>query len=249
MSCLYPTAEISIDMTDFKYVGSELDLFAAVVNWKSYWSGRIRSYITGDVLEVGAGSGTNTDFMDHHRRGRWVCLEPDAKLVEQLTVKVIRDGNSSAREVLCGTLASIDVAQSFDTIIYIDVLEHIEHDEIELQLATSHLRRGGRIIVLAPAHQKLFTSFDAAIGHYRRYDRGMMRRISVPGLSLERLFYLDSAGLALSAANLLLLRQSMPTHLQLAIWDKCVIPVSRILDKLLLESVGKSIIAVWHKES
>ncbi len=76
----------------------------------------------------------------------------------------------------------------------------------------------------------------------------MLRRISPPGLRLERLFYLDSAGLLLSSANLLLLRQSMPTKAQLSIWDKCVIPVSRILDQCLFNSIGKSIIGIWQLE-
>jgi hypothetical protein len=53
----------------------------------------------------------------------------------------------------------------------------------------------------------------------------------------------------LSAANMLLLKQSMPTKAQLRFWDRWVIPVSRVLDKLLLYSVGKTVIAVWCKES
>src|ERR1035441_10583290 len=50
-------------MPEFKYVGSELDLFAAVHHWKSYWSTEIRRFIKGDVLEVGAGTGSNTPFL------------------------------------------------------------------------------------------------------------------------------------------------------------------------------------------
>jgi hypothetical protein len=51
-------------MSDFSYVGSELELFAAVGNWKTYWSRQIRPFITGDVIEVGAGIGSNTPFLD-----------------------------------------------------------------------------------------------------------------------------------------------------------------------------------------
>ena len=59
--------------------------------------------------------------------------------------------------------------------------------------------------------------------------------------------YLDCAGLTLSAANLLLLQQSMPTKAQLRFWDQWVVPISRVFDKLLFYSVGKTIIAVWRK--
>ena len=52
-------------MSDFHYVGSELDLFAEARNWKAYWSRRIGSFVRGDVLEVGAGIGSNTELMRH----------------------------------------------------------------------------------------------------------------------------------------------------------------------------------------
>jgi SAM-dependent methyltransferase len=148
---------------------------------------------------------------------------------------------------MCGTLHTIDAGQRFDTIIYVDVLEHIANDREELNVAAGLLRPGGRIIVLSPAHQWLFTPFDAAIGHFRRYNRSMLRSISPTGLRLEYLIYLDSAGLTASAANLFLLRKSMPTKAQLRFLDHWIVPVSRGLDKLLLHSVGKSIIAVWRR--
>ena len=234
-------------MADFKYAGSELDLFAAVHNWKTYWSNRIRPYVTGDVLEVGAGIGSNTPYLDSGDNGRWVCLEPDAELASQLTTNLERSGKKRTYETITGTLQDLDSNLRFDTILYIDVLEHIEDDRAELANAASRLEVGGRIIVLSPAHQGLFTPFDAAIGHFRRYNRQMLRRISPPDLLLDRLFYLDSAGLVLSGANLLLLRQSMPTTSQLRVWDKFVIPISRVLDRFLFNSVGKSIVGVWQR--
>lgn len=49
------------------------------------------------------------------------------------------------------------------------------------------------------------------------------------------------------AANMLLQRQSMPTTVQLQFWDRCMVPVSRVLDRLFLYSLGKTIIAVWRR--
>jgi SAM-dependent methyltransferase len=233
-------------MTEFKYVGSELDLFAAAGNWKMYWSRQIQLFLTGDILEVGAGIGSNTRFLDCGGAGRWVCLEPDPELAGQLAASLGGMESGRAHETDCGTLESLS-GQQFDTIVYIDVLEHIENDGEELNRAASHLRPGGHVIVLSPAHQRLFSPFDAAIGHFRRYDRPMLRTISPAGLRLDRMRYLDCAGLILSAANMLLLRQSMPTKTQLRFWDQWVVPVSQVLDKLLFYSVGKTIIAVWVK--
>ncbi len=234
-------------MTEFTYVGSELDLFAAVHNWKSYWSSQIRHFIHGDVLEVGAGLGANTPYLRPGGNRSWVCLEPDSLLAKQLAANVRNGSATGDSEVVCGTLQDLYGSQ-FDTIVYIDVLEHIENDRKELEDVMRLLRVGGRVVVLAPAHQVLFTAFDAAIGHFRRYDRTMLRSITPEGLRLEKMWYLDSAGLLLSSANRLFLRQSMPTKAQLHFWDQCVIPISRLLDKCTFGSVGKSIVAVWRRK-
>ena len=232
-------------MADFKYVGSELELFAAVSNWKAYWSRQIRPFLRGDVLEVGAGIGSNTRFLDGGGPGRWVCLEPDPELIGQLITNLRERESPRSYEALCGTLESL-ANQQFDTIIYIDVLEHIGNDREELTRAASRLRPGGHLVVLAPAYQSLFSPFDAAIGHFRRYNRRMLQTMAPSSLRLERVRYLDCAGLILSAGNRLLLRQSMPTRIQLQFWDRWIVPISQILDKLLWYSAGKSIIAVWR---
>jgi SAM-dependent methyltransferase len=233
-------------MSEFKYVGSELDLFAAVRNWKTYWSRQIRPYLKGDVVEVGAGIGSNTSFMDPGGAGRWVCLEPDPQLTSEMVRNLKETSTGRAYESICGTLESLD-NQQFDSIVYIDVLEHIENDREELNMAAKRLRPGGHILVLAPAHQRLYTPFDAAIGHFRRYNSRMLRDISPAGLKLVRMQYLDCAGLAASSANKLFLQQSMPTKGQLRFWDTCIVPVSKVLDKIFLYSFGKSILAVWQK--
>src|ERR1039458_8363382 len=75
---------LSIRMSEFRYVGSELDLFSTVRYWKSYWSAEIQRFIRGDVLEVGAGIGSNTRYLDTGKLGRFVCLEPAARMVGRL---------------------------------------------------------------------------------------------------------------------------------------------------------------------
>jgi hypothetical protein len=235
-------------MTEFKYVGSELDLFAAARNWKSYWATQVRPFVSGDVAEVGAGIGSNTHTLDPGGPGRWVCLEPDAALLSELSKKLQSGLGSRRYEPVCGTLQSL-VGQQFDTIVYIDVIEHIDQDFAELEEAVAHLRSGGHLIVLSPAHQSLYSPFDAAIGHFRRYNRSSLRAAAPGGLNLVRMRYLDSVGLLASSANLLLLRQSMPSKGQLQFWDNWIVPVSRVLDKFLLYSAGKTIIGIWRKPS
>src|ERR1044072_9905865 len=103
-------------MTEFKYVGSELDLFAEVHHWKSYWSSAIRRFIQGDVVEVGAGIGSNTRFLNNDQIQRFVCLEPDAQLLARLKEQVRQEPREC--QVVCGTTESLAPDQQFDTIIY-----------------------------------------------------------------------------------------------------------------------------------
>ncbi len=232
-------------MSELDYAGGELKIFAKARIWKSYFRSRIQAHIRGEVLEVGAGLGATTHVFDALPVERWVCLEPDPGMSTQLRGEL---AGSWRYEVITGTLEDLDPARRFDAVIYIDVLEHIENDRAELARAASRLRAGGALVVLSPAHQWLYTPFDKAIGHYRRYTKSMLRALQPPGLRLSRLFYLDSAGLFASLANRLVLRQSMPTENQILTWDRAIVPVSRLTDRLLGFQFGKTVVAVWIKE-
>ena len=92
----------------------------------------------------------------------------------------------------------------------------------------------------------LFSPFDAAIGHFRRYNKRGFRRLSGTKLELARLWCPDRVGLFASMANSRLLRQRYPTDRQIGFWDKAMVPVSRWIDPPLAHCVGKSILGVWR---
>jgi len=235
-------------MSDLTYVGQELDIFAHASRWKRYWSSCVQPFLAGDVLEVGAGIGANTPLLAPHTASSWLCLEPDATLAERAAAALAADPITSKCEVVVGTTQSLRQVPRFDVLLYIDVLEHIERDKEELARAASLLRKGGRIIVLSPAHQWLFTAFDQSIGHFRRYDRPSLMACGPKSCALSRLWYLDSVGMLASCGNRLLLHQAMPQLRQILFWDRCLIPLSTLLDGLLFHRAGKSILAVWTKE-
>jgi SAM-dependent methyltransferase len=225
----------------------ELDIFAHALNWKRYWSDAIRPFLRGSVLEVGAGIGSNTALLVPAGATRWLCLEPNSASAERIRGKVRRGALPGGCEVVTGTLAELPAGMAFDTVIYIDVLEHIEHDREELEQAVQRLHPQGHLIVLCPAHQRLYTAFDRAIGHLRRYSRKQLVGLHPPGTRLRKAWYLDSVGMALSLGNRVLLKQEMPVLRQIQFWDRAVIPLSRCLDPLLGHRLGKTVIAVWQK--
>jgi 2-polyprenyl-3-methyl-5-hydroxy-6-metoxy-1,4-benzoquinol methylase len=230
-----------------KYIGNALESFSAAVNWKSYLRRQIRPYLGRDVLEVGAGIGGTTQQLCDQGDGRWICLEPDPELAGTLVTKRAGGEISARCQVEVGTIETMRERGPFDSILYIDVLEHIEDDAGEVRNAAELLGPGGHLVVLSPAHPWLFTPFDRAIGHYRRYTRRSLLGLTPSALQVVCARYLDSAGLLASLGNRVLLKSPMPTPGQIAVWDRCLVPVSTFLDTMTGFHVGKSILAVWRR--
>jgi SAM-dependent methyltransferase len=234
-------------MTERTYEGGELALFSRATRWKSYWAAKVAAFVRGRVLEVGAGIGSNAEALAMQPAPNWTLLEPDRSLCDRIEER-IRTGKLPGRhQVVCGVLEDLPATSVFDTILYIDVLEHIEDDRGEVKQALQRLSTGGHLIVLAPAYQTLFSAFDQSIGHHRRYSRRRLLDLVPVEAQPVAAYYLDSVGVVLSAANRFLLRQAMPTPASIALWDKAVVPLSRFVDPLLGFNAGRSVVVVWSK--
>ncbi len=227
----------------FEYSGNELETFALAKNWRKYWMGMVRGFLGSEVLEVGAGIGTITAGLRKPEM-KWVALEPDNEMFQVLE-KEFQNVDSGVA-VFGKTLSEYSGIQKFDSVLYFDVLEHIEHDSREVELACSKLNPNGYLIILVPAHQSLFSPFDTEIGHFRRYDRDSLCLLKPKNMNQVLSRYLDSGGYFLSWANSKFLAQSAPTTTQIRFWDSLVIPVSRLVDRLLGFRFGKSLLVVWQ---
>lgn len=226
------------------YIGNELELFKHAKNWKNYYSKKIMKYIYGNVLEVGAGIGETTKILYNKQVSSWLCLEPDQSLSEKINYKIMSSYLNPDIKVKTTTIQEISDSEQFDCILYIDVLEHIKDDEQEINKATELLKNNGSLIILAPAHNFLFSEFDKSIGHYRRYNKRNIKNIISPGLHITKLFYLDSVGFSVSLLNKIILKQQLPSIKQIKFWDKMVIPISKMVDIISFYSFGKSIVLV-----
>jgi 2-polyprenyl-3-methyl-5-hydroxy-6-metoxy-1,4-benzoquinol methylase len=231
----------------FEYGGGELELFSLAHNWKAYFGQKFAPFLGKRVLEIGAGFGAVTRSLWNARVEQWICLEPDEQLASRIQITLSGHPAAERVEVVCGVTANLASGSSYDTIVYVDVLEHIEEDAPELERSTAMLVRGGRCIVLSPAYNWLYTPFDKAIGHFRRYTASTLRAVAPATLQCEKLFYLDSIGLLASVANKLLLQQSLPTRSQILFWDRKLIPLSRVADPIIGFRAGRSIVGIWRK--
>lgn len=224
------------------YVGTELELFQHATNWKRYWTRHARPFVRGRVLDVGCGLGSNAGRLRTDQVTHYTFLEPDAGLLAQARLQTPDTDNAA---FIHGDIGS--VGGPFETILYTDVLEHIRDDRAELEHASTKLIAGGHLIVLAPAFPFLYSPFDRAIGHHRRYTRRMLEAIAPAGMRNVRFCYLDCAGCLLSLGNRLLTRSAAPTAGQIAFWDRCIVPLSTFADPLVGRSFGRSILMVWQK--
>src|SRR5262249_4983511 len=111
-------------MAGFRYIGRELELFAAATRWKAYFRRHIDPYLGTDVPEVGAGLGGTTKLLCRPGPGpgEWVCLEPDAALARGLDAAIARGELPGRCRVLVGRLDQVPAGDRFDAVLYIDVL-------------------------------------------------------------------------------------------------------------------------------
>ena len=236
-----------VSMSKLDYCGTELDVFIHAKNWKKYWASAIKPYLGDNVLDVGAGIGATASNLNIKIYNRWVELEPDNNLTSRIEESQRRGEIPPHFEIRNGTSNDLGADEIFDTILYIDVLEHIKEDAEELLNVSKNLTINGHLIIVAPAHNFLFTEFDRQIGHFRRYDKKSLISITPEKFEIVKLCYLDSVGMIASLANKLILKSGSPKISQIKLWDKLMVRASRVVDGILFHRVGKSIVCILRK--
>ena len=153
-----------------------------------YCLSKIKKFIKGDILEVGAGCGSFTRNYYKPSFKSITLTDTDEKNIS--TLKDIFQ-NKKNIEVLNKSVSEIE--KKFNTILYLHVLEHIEEDIKEIEEATKKLAEGGYLIIMAPAHQKIYCNLDKAVGHFRRYEKDFFYK-KLKFLTLINFKFLDSMG-------------------------------------------------------
>jgi glycosyltransferase involved in cell wall biosynthesis/phospholipid N-methyltransferase len=154
----------------------------------------VAPYVGNRVLEVGAGIGNMTRVL----YGRDLIVATDLELPY---LHILRNRFSRNPTILVERLDlnSDDCLKlkhhEFDTVVCLNVLEHIEDDEGALQRLYEVLVPGGRLVLFVPADQKLFGTMDTQVGHFRRYEReGLQRLIEAAGFISEKVTYRNIFG-------------------------------------------------------
>mgnify|MGYP006076730173 FL=1 len=224
------------------YTSDDLNIFKHAVNWKKYFSKKMSKYIEGDVLEVGPGLGSNTLYLLENTENiinSWTFVEPETNFINSLN-KLSKSMNYKSK-IYNSTIDKI--SGCYDTILYIDVLEHISNTNKELEQIKLKLNPGGVLIVLVPCYNFLYSPFDKSVGHIKRYNKKILKK--EVDLEITKLFYLDTFGLLASIANKFILKKSMPNKGNILFWDRFLVRASIILDRFVFFKFGKSLIGIF----
>jgi SAM-dependent methyltransferase len=204
----------------------------------------IKPYVRGRVLEVGSGIGTfSARLRTIDRNAVFSDVDPD--FLRRLRRRFPKNTTLSLD---ISDPKQMSLARSlgpFDTIVFLNVLEHVEDDVRALRLLRTLLSPTGRIVCLVPTHKFLYNPIDESLGHYRRYTKEeLAQKVRTNGYRIEDIFAFNVFAIPgwFVTGNLLRRRTVNPGAMRLFNW---FVPVFSLLDRVVLRRrIGISTIVV-----
>ena len=220
----------------------EFEALSQAVNYRLALRDEFRSFVRGDVLEVGAGVGQFTQVLATLPEvKRIVAVEPEPRFCEAFR-RLYPD-----RPLVEGTIDAIGGSVDFDALVSINVLEHIAADQEELDKYWRCLTaRHGYLSLFVPARPEIYSPIDRDFGHYRRYRMAELRdKLERSGFTVCRLDYFNSAGYLAWWLSFCVLRKRRFNRGAVTLYDRFIFPVVRIIEKRFLRPpLGQSLIAI-----
>ena len=168
--------------------GKTLEALTQARNFNRWMADTIGPYIGQHVLEIGAGIGNLTQALAPKKKS-YIATDIDTEHLNRLSTRFAHRPNVRTR--LCNVTNSehfAEFAGSLDSVVCLNVLEHVEDDLLGLRNIYAALKSGGRAIILVPHDQRIFGTLDVALGHYRRYSHEQLRaRMEEAGFQVERI--------------------------------------------------------------
>lgn len=233
-------------MTTETYVGRDLEVMAAADHYHAWILDLCRPYLRGRAAEVGAGTGTFTRLLADTPLTQVTAFEPAENLFRVLQERVSAAPNIEPRNALFPRHGEAE-REAFETIFYINVLEHIPDHEAELHSAFEALTPGGRLAVFAPALSWLYGSHDREVGHCRRYHRaGLVQLAQQQGFEVLLARYFDFPGIL----PWFILFRVFKTRMQggqVDLYDRWAVPVIRRLEAWAPPPIGKNLLLIAEK--
>lgn len=236
----------SFDKDKIKY---SLLLLSKRYNYNRWIYNNIQNFIGNSILEVGAGIGNITDFIIF--KNELTVIDINQDYVDYLNAKYsFRDkSNFSAFQADIQDIQSSPVtAKTYDTILCLNILEHLKDDRKAVENMSHLLRPGGQLIILVPALNVIYGSMDVAFEHCRRYDKKQLKRmIRESNLEIVKFYYFNFLGLLGWFLNGRILNKKELPENQTKLFDRLV-PFLEFTETMIRPPLGQSLILVARKK-
>lgn len=234
------------------YAGHDLESMSLARNYRRWILEAFAPDLGRRVVEVGAGTGSFSELLLARAPESLTLVEPSEAMHRLLVEHVGRIPTRTRVTVHNDTFARVArrLAEEGrpDSVIYVNVLEHVDDDEAELRLVADALAPGGRAFIFVPAFNWLYGSFDRQVGHRRRYTRGELEaKCARAGLRTLRSVYFDAAGVLPWWLKYRVLRSEKMEPAAVKFYDDFCVPVVRRVEALIPPPVGKNVLLVAEK--
>jgi 2-polyprenyl-3-methyl-5-hydroxy-6-metoxy-1,4-benzoquinol methylase len=222
-----------------------LAIMQAAPRYNRWQFRRIAPYLGRRVCEVGAGIGNMSALIAESGPEQLVLTDLDPAYRDILQSRFAGALNAAIEHLVLPDHSAASRYQRYqlDTVVALNVLEHISDDVEALRSMAGMLQRGGRAIVLVPAFQQLFGTLDRELKHVRRYTRqSLTQRMNQAGFRVERAFYFNLVGTLGWWVNARIRNVPRIPIKQLRIFD-AMVPILQLEDLVPLP-FGQSVIGV-----
>ncbi len=214
--------------------GRALEVHASTPRINEWYLSKFADRLGGEALELGAGIGNISGLLARHCE-RLLVTEVEPAYVRELEERFRSTPNVDVAAFdLEGPLPPALAERTFDTILSMNVIEHVADDLGAVRRVSERLRPGGWMLTYVPAMPFAFGPMDEALGHHRRYTTESFGALmEAAGLRVDRLEYMNLVGLAGWWVNNKLLRRREPDPTQVGVFERLV-PLLRAEDALSL---------------
>ncbi len=234
------------------YAGKDLEAMSFAVNYHRWILSIFDRYLGKRLVEVGAGTGSFSELLLERRLESLSLVEPSTEMYTQLRRRM--DELSPAfnlktyNDIFHHVASEIRATEKPDSIIYVNVLEHIADDVAELSIINDALDRGGRVFIFVPALRWLHGSFDRQINHFRRYTRPELEKKCVAaGFKVITSSYFDLFGVLPWWVKYKLLQSNRMEPSAVKFYDQRVVPLAKTLESTIKPPLGKNVLLVAEK--
>jgi ubiquinone/menaquinone biosynthesis C-methylase UbiE len=201
------------------------------------------------VLEIGCGMGNFTQHLLDRELVVGIDVENDCIQQHRTRFRQHSHIHASVMDILDSSFTELAKHRP-DSIVCLNVLEHISDDYKALQHMYAVLPKGGRAVFIVPAFESLYGPIDANLGHYRRYSKTSMTKVAEgAGFRINKLRYFNSIGFLGWYVNARFLKKTEQSEQQIRLFDSKIVPILSAIESRIEPPFGQSVFAVLERSA